>query len=440
MNKVLKFGGTSVGSAENMKKVASIIFEQGARFTVLSAMSGTTDALVAINNALAEGKGLLADKIEMLEEKYNNCINSLLDDKSEALERAEKCFALIRDLAASYSGVSTQKAIVAQGELLTSAIFSMYVRQCGKQVVLVDITEAMRTTESGKVDTAHLAEALKKVTAGYGDDVFFVTQGFICRDHNGELSNLGRGGSDYSAALIGAATGASEVQIWTDIDGMHNNDPRYVEGTYPIRRMSFTDAAELAYFGAKILHPSTIQPCKELDIPVKLKNTLEPHAEGTTITSHSDDSRKYLAVAAKDNITVVRICSANMLMAYGFLRRVFEVFEKYRTPIDMITTSQVAVSLTIDDDTHVKSIIEELSSFGNVSYQSGNSIICVVGDLAAEHPGLVSDILGSIDNIPVKMVSYGASNRSVALLIDSEYKIDALRSLNAKLFTPADKQ
>ncbi len=434
MKKVLKFGGTSVGSAENMKKVASIVLDQKAKVTVLSAMSGTTDALVAINKALAEGAGIPEERLSELEDKYRRCVDTLLSDKTDAHKLIDTAFAFIRDTADRYSGDKSAKTIVAQGEKMTSAIFAMYLKECGRKAVLVDITEAMRTDIGGAVDTAFLATKLGEALSRTDDDTLFVTQGFICRDVDGDISNLGRGGSDYSAALIGAAIGADEVQIWTDIDGMHNNDPRYVEGTYPIRHMSFNEAAELAYFGAKILHPSTIQPCREHDIAVKLKNTLDPAAEGTTITASGDSSKKYHAVAAKDNITVVRICSARMLLAYGFLRRVFEIFEKYRTPIDMITTSEVAVSLTIDDDTHVEAIVEELSALGNASFERDNSIICVVGRIEHDTPGLVADILDSIREIPVKMVSYGASCRSVAMLINSGDKISALRKLNDHLF------
>lgn len=434
MKKVLKFGGTSVGSAENMKKVASIVLDQKAKVVVLSAMSGTTDALVALNAALSEGRGILEEKLSELEGKYLRCTGELLSDSKEADALIGDTFAFIRKTAAGYSGDKSAKAIVAQGEKMTSAIFAMYLKECGHKAALIDITEAMRTDESGAVDTVFLASKLRDRLSQADGDTLFVTQGFICRDSNGDISNLGRGGSDYSAALIGAATGADEVQIWTDIDGMHNNDPRYVEGTYPIRHMSFNEAAELAYFGAKILHPSTIQPCREHDIAVKLKNTLDPAAEGTTITATGDSSKKYHAVAAKDDITVVRICSARMLLAYGFLRRVFEIFEKYRTPIDMITTSEVAVSLTIDDNTHVEAIVEELSALGNASYERGNSIICVVGKIEHDTPGLVADILDSIREIPVKMVSYGASSRSVAMLINSKDKITALRRLNDHLF------
>ena len=417
-----------------MRKVASIVVGQKAKVTVLSAMSGTTDALVAITAALAEGRGLQEDKLSMLEDKYHGCIDSLLGPKSEAHALADGTFSLIRSLAAEYSGDDSAKAIIAQGEKITSAIFATYLKECGHKAMLIDITEAMRTDAGGSVDTALLAAKLHEIVSHIDDGTLLVTQGFICRDHRGRLSNLCRGGSDYSAALIGAAIGADQVQIWTDIDGMHNNDPRYVEGTYPIPHMSFNEAAELAYFGAKILHPSTIQPCREHGIAVKLKNTLDPTAEGTTITASGDSSGNYLAVAAKDNITVVRICSARMLLAYGFLRRVFEIFERYRTPIDMITTSEVAVSLTIDDDTHVKEIVAELSMLGNVSVERGNSIICVVGKIEHDTPGLVADILGSIREIPVKMVSYGASSLSVAMLIDSKDKIAALRELNGHLF------
>ena len=292
----------------------------------------------------------------------------------------------------------------------------------------------MHLNEEHTVNTDYLEKSIRPIIETSDDDTYFVTQGFICKNANGELDNLGRGGSDYSAALIGAAINASEVQIWTDIDGMHNNDPRYVENTYPIHKMSFDEAAELAYFGAKILHPATIQPCKEHGIAVRLKNTMAPQAEGTLITNSGDSEKKFHAVAAKDNITVIRICSARMLMAYGFLRKVFEIFENYKTPIDMITTSEVAVSLTIDNDEHLSEIVEELKTLGNIEIEKGNTIICVVGKLDHSKSGLVARILESINNIPIKMISYGASNRNVTFLISSENKKEALQFLNNHLF------
>ena len=300
------------------------------------------------------------------------------------------------------------------------------------KAVCLNSPDFMTTDANEKVDMLRLEQGLSSVR----DDAttYYVAQGFICTNYRGELDNLGRGGSDYSAALMGAAIGACEVQIWTDIDGMHNNDPRFVDHTYPIRHMSFDEAAELAYFGAKILHPATIQPCKDKSIPVLLKNTMDPHAPGTTISSSDDDPKPFHAVAAKDGITVIRIHSARMLMAYGFLRKVFEIFEQYRTPIDMITTSEVAVSLTVDNNKHLKEIEEELQKLGTIEVEDNNSIVCVVGRIGHDDAGLAASIFESVKHIPVKMISYGASHRSLAMLIATENKKQMLQSLNDGLF------
>lgn len=422
MTKTLKFGGTSVGSAENMRKVAAIIKSENSRLTVLSAMSGTTDALIKISSM---GDG--ADKqeiIEMLRQKYEGCISEILTNRDQARAKMDQVLTIISD------GNVSDKEILAQGELLTTFIFTAFLQELGYKAQLLNAPDFMRTDEDGKVDLALLKSSL----AGIRDDTYYITQGFICTNSSGEIDNLGRGGSDYSAALMGVAIGSAEVQIWTDIDGMHNNDPRFVENTYPIRRMSFDEAAELAYFGAKILHPATIQPCKEAGVDVRLKNTLDASAEGTLITKDEDSAVSFHAVAAKDNITVIRITSARMLMAYGFLRRVFEVFEKWRTPIDMITTSEVAVSLTIDSTSHLDELLKDLSEFGHIEVEQSNSILCVVGKIDYDRSGLAAQILKSLSNVPIKMISYGASHRSIAMLIDTENKRRALQSLNDFLF------
>ena len=433
MIKVLKFGGTSVGSAANMRKVANIIREEGSTVTVLSAMSGTTDALVKISCSAKNGKPEEVPAVlEMLEKKYTDCINDLLSDgREEAMQKMNGVFDIIRKEVQNYVPCVSDKVVQAQGELLTSFIFCQYLIEQGEKAVLLNAPGFMRTKEDGMVDTAHLNKEFAALTATR--DTYYVTQGFICTNYNGELDNLGRGGSDYSAALMGVACKADEVQIWTDIDGMHNNDPRYVEKTYPIRHMTFDDAAELAYFGAKILHPSTIQPCKEHGIPVRLKNTMEPAAPGTLITNAGDEAQ-FCAVAAKDNITVIRIHSLRMLMAYGFLRKVFEVFENHKTSIDMITTSEVAVSLTVDNDEHLDEIVAELKTLGTIEIEKNNSIICIVGDMDHQKAGLVWRVTGSMNTIPVKMISYGASHRSLVMLIETENKIKALQNINHELF------
>ena len=434
MIKVLKFGGTSVGSASNMTQVAAIIQKENARITVLSAMSGTTDALVKIA-ALAASSDLAGvdEVLAMLRDKYSTCITALLQSQREqALVRMEEAWSLIRSEAAAFRPYVSERTIIAQGELLTSAIFTSFLQESGLKAVCLNAPGFMVTDQEGKVDTALLAERLKSQVTD--PDTFYVTQGFICTNQRGEIDNLGRGGSDYSAALMGAAIDADQVQIWTDIDGMHNNDPRFVENTYPIRKMSFDEAAELAYFGAKILHPSTIQPCKDHGIAVLLKNTMDPDAPGTTISVDEDHTSVFHAVAAKDGITVIRIYSARMLMAYGFLRKVFEVFETYRTPIDMITTSEVAVSLTIDSDCHLDEIVHDLQPLGKIEIERENSIVCVVGHMEHSETGMASQIFSGMKHVPIKMISYGASHRSITMLIGTRYKKQTLQYLNDSLF------
>ena len=433
MIKVLKFGGTSVGSAENMRKVADIIREEGSTVTVLSAMSGTTDALVKICSAAKKGETAdVSAVLDGLVQKYTDCINELLSgERQAALGKMNDAFGIIQQEVRNYVPCVSDKVIQAQGELLTSFIFCRYLTEQGERAVLLNAPDFMMTGEDEKVDMVHLKGVMGGLTTQ--PDTYYVTQGFICTNHKGGLDNLGRGGSDYSAALMGVVVRADEVQIWTDIDGMHNNDPRYVEKTYPIRHMTFDDAAELAYFGAKILHPSTIQPCKEHGIPVRLKNTMVPSAPGTLITNAGDEAQ-FCAVAAKDNITVIRIHSLRMLMAYGFLRKVFEVFEHHKTSIDMITTSEVAVSLTIDHDEHLDEIVAELKTLGTIEIERDNSIICIVGDMDHQKAGLVWRISGSLNTIPVKMISYGASHRSLVMLIATENKIKALQNINHELF------
>lgn len=431
MIKVLKFGGTSVGSAARMKRVADIIVREEAAVTVLSAMSGTTDALQRIAS-FAEAGGC-EEEIRLLlaglEYKYMRCAEELLAGGwDEACAAVRRMTERVAAEAASWAGEASQRLVVGQGELLTTALFVLYLKERGIRAELLHAPDFVRRDGEARADAAALKAACSDRSVRY------VTQGFVCSGSDGRLDNLGRGGSDYSAALIGAALGAGQVQIWTDIDGMHNNDPRYVEGTFPIRHMHFDEAAELAYFGAKILHPSTVQPCKERGIPVLLKHTLAPEAPGTAITDREVGGHAYRAVAAKDGITVVRICSARMLMAYGFLRRVFEVFEKYRTPIDMITTSEVAVSLTVDSDCRLPEITAELAGLGTVEVEPGNSIVCVVGRLDQAEHGRAVEIMEAAGDVPLKMISYGASRRSIVLLTDTCNRTRLLRNLNDKLF------
>lgn len=417
MKKVLKFGGTSVGSASNMRQVASIIKGEGSTLTVLSAMSGTTDAFVTLQ------KDNRKPTLDFIRSKYSKCIDELLSDKLASYAKLESVLGIIETS-------NSDKEIVAQGELLTTFIFTQYLVESGVKAILLNAPDYMTTDVDGIVKM----DKLKSIKGAIEDGVFYVTQGFICTNSDGEIDNLGRGGSDYSAALFGPAIGAGEVQIWTDIDGMHNGDPRFVDGTRPIKRMSFEEAAELAYFGAKILHPAAVLPCQEAGIDVRLKNTLDPTADGTLIGASDESAMNFHAVAAKDNITILRITSARMLMAYGFLRKVFEVFEKYKTPIDMITTSEVAVALTIDNTCALDDISRELSEFGTIEVETGNSIVCVVGRMDFDHSGLAVRIFKAVENVPIKMISYGASHRSMSLLINTSDKKATLQSLNNFLF------
>ncbi len=424
-----------MGSAENMRRVAQVIQAEGAKITVLSAMSGVTDTLIRIARAAQAGEtGEAAALIAGLREKYSVCIDGLLKGGANAgRERMEQTMTVIEAQAADFREYTSERIIIAQGELLTTAIFTMFLNESGVKAVLLNAPDFIVTDAKGQVDAALLRERLSGLAAD--PSTYYITQGFICTNACGQTDNLGRGGSDFSAALIGVAVGARQVQIWTDIDGMHNNDPRVVSNTRPIRRMSFDEAAELAYFGAKILHPATIQPCKDSGIPVFLKNTMDPAAPGTEISNGESCTGGFRAVAAKDGITEIRICSTRMLMAYGFLRRVFEVFEECKTPIDMITTSEVAVSLTIDNDAHLSEIEAKLQEFGTINIEKNNTIVCVVGQCGQGQTGMAARIFDTLTGVPVKMISYGASERSVAMLIDTKYKKETLQSLNDGLFS-----
>lgn len=433
MIKVLKFGGTSVGSAANMKKVAEIVRREQARITVLSAMSGTTDSLVRISRAAASGdRNAIEEQLAMLTDKYTRCIEELLRErKQQALARMNATFGLIRDEAAAFEEYESERKIIAQGELLTSAIFTAYLQETGLKAECLYSPDFMVKDPGEKVDTERIGRALARVA---GDDsTFFVAQGFICSDSQGRIDNLGRGGSDYSAALMGAAVEAAEVQIWTDIDGMHNNDPRFVENTKPVEKLNFEEAAELAYFGAKILHPTCIQPAKLNNIPVRLLNTLDPEAKGTLIGNTSVHCT-IKAVAAKDNITAIKIKSGRMLLAYGFMRKVFEIFESHKTPIDMVVTSEVGVSVTIDSEKNLDSILDDLRKFGTVSVDHDMVIICVVGDLEWKNQGFEAKALDALKDIPVRMISYGGSNYNISFLISKDDKVKALNLLSQKLF------
>jgi aspartate kinase len=435
--KVLKFGGTSVGSAERMKEVVKLIINGERKIVVLSAMSGTTNNLIEIANYLYKKNHDGANEvISQLERKYYAEIEELYateEYKEQGRELIRLHFDEIKSFTKDVFTVYEEKSILAQGELLSTAMVNFYLQEQGHRSALLPALDFMRINKNNEPDTSYIRDNVHPLLEALPDIDIFITQGYICRNAFGEVDNLQRGGSDYSASLIGAAVGASEIQIWTDIDGMHNNDPRYVENTKSIAELSFDEAAELAYFGAKILHPTSVLPAKLADIPVRLLNTMDPKAPGTLI-SGKETRGDIKAVAAKDGITAVRIKSGRMLLAFGFMRQVFEIFESYKTPIDMITTSEVGVSVTIDNDRHLDDIVDDLKKFGTVEIDRDQVIICVVGDLVRENKGYAYRIFNALKDIPVRMISYGGSDHNISMLVSSDYKKVALKSLSDKLF------
>lgn len=438
--KVLKFGGTSVGSAQRMKQVSDIILDGEPKIVVLSAVSGTTNALVEIGEKIGANLQDEAKKlIEKLEASYYVIIEDLYQ-KQESKDRAKEIilehFNFMKSFVVKVYNVFQERTLLAQGELISTKLFHIFLLENNVNAVLLPALDFMRIDIDEEPDMPYIREHAAKELAKQPGAEIYITQGFICRNSFGEIDNLKRGGSDYTASIIGNAINASEIQIWTDIDGMHNNDPRVVEKTKPVAKLNFDEAAELAYFGAKILHPQSIRPAAQANIPVKLLNTMEPSAKGTTIYKDSDtEGDKIKAIAAKDGIVAIKIKSARMLLAYGFLRSVFEVFERYKTPIDMITTSEVAVSLTIDKLTHLDQIIEELEGFGSVEIDKNQTIICIVGNMINEEEGMAAKIFATLKNVPLRMISYGGSKNNVSILVDSTYKNKALNELNNGLFT-----
>lgn len=435
--KVLKFGGTSVGSAERIRKVAGIVTGKGKNIVVLSAMAGTTNTLVEISDYLYKKNVNGAhDIVNALELKYLETIDSLYDKeltKTAATAAIKERFDYLRSLAKANFTVLEEREILAQGEMMSTAMMHLYLQEQGVKSVLLPALEYMRTDSNGEPDTAFLKARLSEMLDEHRDAEIYITQGYICKNAYGETDNLQRGGSDYSASLIGAAVGAEEIEIWTDIDGMHNNDPRYVENTRPVERLNFEEAAELAYFGAKILHPTCVQPAKLNNIPVRLLSTLDPSAKGTLIDNMAAD-HAIKAVAAKDGITAIRVKSSRMLLAYGFMSKVFEIFEAHKTPIDMVTVSEVGVSVTVDNERNLESIIAELRKFGTVTIDHDMVIICVVGDLEWQNRGFEAKALAALKDIPVRMISYGGSNCNISFLIRKEDKVVALAKLSEELF------
>lgn len=433
----MKFGGTSVGSAQRIKNLVPLINKGEQKIVVLSAMSGTTNLLVDISVSLYSKDLLkLKQQIDELDQRYKKVIDELFSKKDSIISANEllaEHLNFINLFTLDLFTANEEKAILAQGELLSTALLHLYMIEQNISSVLMPALEFMRIDESEEPEVLFIKKMISKTMEQFGDENLFITQGYICRNSFGEIDNLKRGGSDYTATLIGAAVNAAEIQIWTDIDGLHNNDPRIVEKTFAVTELSFDEAAELAYFGAKILHPTCVLPAKKENIPVRLLNTMQPTATGTIISNKPAPDR-ITAIAAKDNLTAIKIKSARMLLAYGFLRAVFEVFERYKTPIDMISTSEVAVSLTIDNDKHLEEIIGELEQFGLVEVDKNQTIICIVGTFGADKQGYASRIFDSLKNIPIRMISYGGSENNISLLVNSDLKKKALVSLNKGLF------
>lgn len=435
---VMKFGGTSVGSAQRIKEVAGLVTQRGKNIVVLSAMSGTTNTLVEISEYLYKRNiDGAKETINKLENAYMRTINELYTSEAareEAVREVKSSFNYIRTFTKDIFTLFEEKEILAQGELMSTAMFNVYLRhELSVNSVLLPALDFMRTDKNAEPDAQYIRQKLSALLEKHNDADIYITQGFICRNAYGEIDNLQRGGSDYTASLIGAAINADEIEIWTDIDGMHNNDPRFVEGTAPVHELHFEEAAELAYFGAKILHPTCVLPAKLNNIPVRLLNTMQPDAEGTLIHNHQAP-KSIKAVAAKDNITAIKIKSGRMLLAYGFLRKVFEVFETYQTPIDMIATSEVGVSLTIDNERNLDGILDDLRKFGTVTIDRDMVIICVVGDLEWQNCGFEAEALAALKDIPVRMISYGGSNYNISFLIRKEDKVKALNLLSERLF------
>jgi aspartate kinase len=437
ITRIMKFGGTSVGNPDRMRALIPLITDKERKIVVLSAMSGTTNALVGITDLLYTGNvNEASSKIESLRAVYHQVVHDLFatdDFRKTGHELIDSHFDYINNFTLRVFTKLQEKAIVAQGELLSTSLMHHLLQERQIKSILLPALNFMRIDKDGEPDYYYIEENITRELKKHKSETVIITQGFICRNVYGEIDNLKRGGSDYSASIIGAVLKVKEIQIWTDISGFRNNDPRFVEDTKIIRELSFDEAAELAYFGAKILHPASVNPAREKNIPVRLKNTMDPEDEGTLITS-SSKLLDYKAVAAKDGISVIRIRSDRMLMAYGFLRKVFEIFEAYRTPIDMITTSEVAVSLTIDNPQYLDQVARDLRELGSVEVERNQTIICVVGDFRTERTGSAPEIFLALNTIPLKMISYGGSPNSLSLLVDTSDKTQALKQLSKHLF------
>lgn len=437
---VWKFGGTSVGKPERMHSIRNLITEDsGRKIVVLSALSGTTNSLISIGESLKANNDVEAiEKIDTLYAHYESFIKELYKTEegyTKGKTIIDNEFNFIRSLVnIKPFSLKQEKEIVAEGELLSTQMFEAYLQEEGVSSALLPALDFMLIDADNEPVLSFTEEKLTAMLSQLEDKQIFITQGFICRNPRGEVDNLKRGGSDYTASLVGGAIRAEEIQIWTDIDGMHNNDPRIVKRTFPVRELTFEEAAELAYFGAKILHPSTITPAKMRGVPVRLKNTMEPNAYGTLIADKTTDS-EIKAIAAKDGITAIYIHSTRMLNAYGFMRKVFEVFENFKTPVDMITTSEVSIAVTIDNAENLDKITTALGQFAELEEHDRNqSIICIVGNFMADKAGIALKVMETMRDIPIRMIAYGASEHNISLLVDTKHKNEALNALNEGLF------
>lgn len=451
---VLKFGGTSVGSAERIRNVADLVTPRGCNIIVLSAMAGTTNTLVEICDYLYKKNPAGArDTLNALESKYAAVINELFapdpvkagtrggavataamtQAREEATAAVQRCFAYMRSLMGVEFTDTDEKEILAQGELISTALMTAYMRGTGTNAVLLPALKFMRTDEFGEPDMKYISVRLKRLISMHPDADIYITQGFICRNEYGDIDNLQRGGSDYTASIIGAALDLDEIEIWTDIDGMHNNDPRYVEGTSPVALLHFEEAAELAYFGAKILHPACVLPARLHNIPIRLLNTMQPDAPGTLIRNVVPDGH-IKAVAAKDDVTVIHIKSGRLFLAYSFLLKVFETFERHRVPVHLVATSEVGVTVTVDADARIDAIVDELMQFGTVNVDTDMVIICVVGDLEWHNTGYEARVLDALREVPVRLISYGGSNYNIAFVVPAANKVESLQALSQHLF------
>jgi aspartate kinase len=436
--KVMKFGGTSVGKPQRMHQVAQLVVkDKEEKIVVLSALSGTTNALVEIGALMSSGDRVQARvAIDKLQAHYRSFVDELVGDaqaRAKAHAIVSEHFEFLTIILKISFSEALNKDILAQGELLSTKLFSVYLSEQGIDHMLLPALEFMSIDAQDEPQVSAIRAKLEPLLQKFPDKKLFITQGYICRNAKGEVDNLKRGGSDYTASLVAAAIQASVCEIWTDIDGMHNNDPRVVAKTLPVLQLSFDEAAELAYFGAKILHPTCIWPAQQQNVPVRLLNTMQPDAAGTVITQQAG-SCGVKAIAAKDGIIAINIKSSRMLLAYGFLRKIFEVFEKYRTSIDMVTTSEVAVSVTIDSAANLKAIVRELEPFGAIEVEEQHSIVSVVGNEIAQTKNVLNKLFESLSTVPVRMISYGGSKHNITLLIPSVYKTQTLQLLNKGLF------